>query len=164
MIRIAWKDIPGYEGLYRVSEMGDVESLHHHEIRLRKQTPNTFGYLQVGLCKDGKTHLVTVHSLVAKLFVKNPLNGTEINHKDGDKTNNKSSNLEWVTRSENMKHAYKKGLKKPPRSKKVRCIEDDIIFESCVQAAKIYNVHLQNIYNCIKYGHALHKKYHFEYI
>ena len=64
----------------------------------------------MGLSKDSKSKYKAVHRLVARLFVNNPDNKPEVNHIDGDKSNNHYTNLEWVTRSENMKHGYETGL------------------------------------------------------
>lgn len=71
------------------------------------------GYYKVGLCKDGNRYYKYIARLVAQAFIPNPDNKSEINHIDGIKANNDVSNLEWVTRSENMQHAFDMGLKKP---------------------------------------------------
>lgn len=68
------------------------------------------GYLGVVLCKNGKTKLIAVHRLVAMHFIPNPENKPQVNHKNGVKNDNAAENLEWVTQSENMKHAVKTGL------------------------------------------------------
>lgn len=72
---------------------------------------NGHGYLQVQIMREGKRYTRYVHRLVAECFLDNPLLLAEINHKDGDKSNNSADNLEWCSRSENMKHAYRTGLK-----------------------------------------------------
>ena len=112
-----WKDVPGYEGLYQISNFGNVKSLeridnsnHFHEEKILKQKIFRNGYWYVNLSKDGKHHNYHVHRIVAKLFVKNSLNKPQVNHIDGDKTNNNVNNLEWVTMSENIRHGYKTGL------------------------------------------------------
>ena len=119
-----WKDVPGYEGLYQVSNMGRVKSL----ARTRKMNlPGrdtasvserilkfgaSQGYHAVTLAKDGINRKIRLHKLVALVFVPNPDNKPDINHKDGDKHNNRSDNLEWVTPSENQRHAISTGLRK----------------------------------------------------
>ena len=98
-----------------VSDMGNVLSLNYKH----KKTPHKMslsasstGYLHVQLYKNKKPYTKTVHSLVAEAFIPNPESKTEINHIDGDKTNNRVSNLEWNTRSENQLHSIKHGLRK----------------------------------------------------
>jgi hypothetical protein len=117
-----WKDIPEYGGLYQASNCGRIRSMHRSIIRsngwrqtfkdrILKQGLNVKnGYLYVVLSnkeKQLKSH--TVHSLVLNTFVKNTLYKKDINHKDSNKKNNKLGNLEYMTRSENMKHAYSSG-------------------------------------------------------
>lgn len=116
-----WKPISEYEGFYEVSNTGKVRSLDHFRKsgfgsyfmkgRELKQNFGNSGYLQVGLSKFGSKKFVMVHRLVAKTFLENKSSScTAVNHKDGNKSNNNVSNLEWVTYSENQTHAYKNGL------------------------------------------------------
>jgi Mn-dependent DtxR family transcriptional regulator len=117
-----WRPVLGYEGLYEVSNYGEVKSLtrkrscgkgfYYQEERILKQTFTTTGYKKVELSKDGKRKSLKVHRLVAIAFIPNPFNKEEVNHIDGDKINNNVNNLEWVTSSENSIHAIKTGLKK----------------------------------------------------
>lgn len=125
-----WKDIAGYEGLYQVSNLGNVKSvarLHNTKhggyiqgeriIKAKKtdrlKRNNHSGrteYLQVGLCSNGKTKMFLLHRLVALAFIPNPLNKPCVNHKNGNGFDNKVENLEWVTNSENINHAWRTGL------------------------------------------------------
>ena len=113
-----WKPIPSYEGLYEVSNLGNVRSLDRLRIRkvlkgrMLKQNFCNIGYLHVNLSKRGNHKTIMVHRIVAKVFVDNDdkENKIAVNHIDGDKTNNNASNLEWCTYSDNQKHAYKNGL------------------------------------------------------
>lgn len=104
-----WKDIPNYEGFYQISNYGTVKNKKNGAIR--KGCINTSGYTYVGLNKNGKQKNYLLHRLVAMCFVENTYDLPEINHIDGDKNNNNAKNLEWTTRSLNVKHAYKMGLR-----------------------------------------------------
>lgn len=104
-----WKDIPGYEGLYQVSNYGLVKSLRNNIIL--KDAKNRDGYPKVCLNKNGEMKNFYIHRLVASMFVPNPYLYLEINHIDGNKENNYFENLEWCTRSQNVKHSFAAGLK-----------------------------------------------------
>lgn len=118
-----WKDIKGYEGLYQVSNLGNVKSLDRIIISKDKKRnirgrilhlsicPD--GYFFCHLCKNGKDKNCKVHRLVAETFIKNPDNYPCINHIDGNKLNNKIENLEWSSYSHNVKEAFRLGLRKP---------------------------------------------------
>lgn len=105
-----WRDIEGFKGLYQVSNLGRVKSLKKGIILSICDNGN--GYKVVNLKVNRIQHMKTVHRLVATAFIPNPENKKEINHKNGDKSNNSVENLEWCTRSENGKHAYRTGLRK----------------------------------------------------
>lgn len=94
-----WRDVPNYEGLYQVSNLGRIRRMPKGKIRVQKATKN--GYLQINLCKENKIRWVGVHRLVATAFVPNPDNLPIVNHKDEDKHNNCVDNLEWVTPRQN---------------------------------------------------------------
>lgn len=117
-----WKDIKGYEGLYQVSNFGNVKSLKCDIILKPNLTRK--GYLITSLCKNKIRKAYSIHRLVAKSFIPNIENKPQVNHIDGNKQNNKVTNLEWVTNSENMKHAFLTNLRnasgcKNPNSKKI---------------------------------------------
>ena len=99
-----WKDIPEYEGLYQVSNMGRVKSIGYGEERILKPGKLKKGYLQVILFKDGKQKHFQVHRLVALAFIQNPLNLPQVNHKNEDKTDNRVSNLEFCTNLYNVNY------------------------------------------------------------
>lgn len=109
-----WKDIRGYEGIYQISNLGKIKSLHRDCTKGRILNPakNNRGYLRLGLSGNGKVRYDSVHRLVAEAFIPNPKNLPEVNHIDGNKLNNRVENLEWVTKGENQVHAYKTGLRK----------------------------------------------------
>lgn len=120
-----WKDIPGYEGLYQVSNLGRVKSLERlvnngvadYTIAERIKTPSEKinkgrdnGYLALALYKNNKSKNFYVHRLVAEAFVPNPQRKETVNHINGDKHDNRAQNLEWSTYKENNLHAYVTGL------------------------------------------------------
>ena len=116
-MNIEWRTIKGYEGLYEVSNDGRIRRLrfingsHNFEkIKECKQTLNTYGYMTVNLCKNGKAITKRVHKLVANAFIGE--SDLQIDHIDGNKLNNNVSNLEYVTPKENTNRAWKKGLAK----------------------------------------------------
>lgn len=109
-----WKDIPDYEGLYQVSNFGNVKSMNYNHTGKPKNLTiksHHSGYRMVMLCKNGNHKNKTIHILVATVFIENPLNKPCVNHIDGNKSNNCVSNLEWVSYSENTRHAIKTGLR-----------------------------------------------------
>ncbi len=115
-----WKKIDGFE--YEVSSYGRVKALsrkvwngriwHNKEERILKNRGGEH-YQYITLCDNGKYKKQYIHRLVAESFIPNVDDKPEVNHIDGDKTNNNISNLEWNTISENRKHAFKTGLIKP---------------------------------------------------
>lgn len=96
-----WRDIDGYEGLYQISNKGNVKSLKYGKERILKPRQNRYGYLTVILCKNRIQQERKVHRLVAQEFIQNPDNKPQVNHKDECKTNNTVENLEWATAKEN---------------------------------------------------------------
>ena len=102
----------GYEGSYEVSDNGQVRSLDRVSCGrnqkgkvLSQHSHHKTRYRTVVLSKEGKSFCVQVHRLVAKAFIPNPSNKPMVNHRDLSRANNRVSNLEWVTRQENMDHA-----------------------------------------------------------
>lgn len=102
-----WKDIEGYEGLYQVSNTGEVKSLNYQgsgEIKLLKQYTDKRGYKRIELSKNGKGKTYLVHRLVALVFIPNPDDSPMVNHKDENPSNNNVNNLEWCTHEYNMNY------------------------------------------------------------
>lgn len=108
-----WKKVKGYEGLYEVSNTGNVKSLPRNTTQGGiLKTSITSGYICCGLWKDGKGKMVKVHRLIADAFIENKKNLPQVNHIDGSKINNVVGNLEWVTSRENATHREIKNSKK----------------------------------------------------
>lgn len=99
-----WKPVKGYEGLYEVSNDGDVKSKKTGKI-LKKIKQQKHDYYTVSLCKNGKSTTTLVHRIVAEAFCDNPDNLPEVNHKDEDKHNNNESNLEYCTHNYNINYS-----------------------------------------------------------
>lgn len=170
-----WKSIEGYPN-YIVSDTGEIRninSISSHSIRDKK------GYFVTDLYKDGKRKTARVHRLVAEAFIPNPENKSEVNHLNGNKKDNRVSNLEWTTKKENMSHAVSNGLtshipsygmlgKKNPnggrKGKPFRIIETGEIFGTLAECEKAINGNDTCIQDCLKGRQHTHRGYHFEYI
>ena len=176
-----WKDIPGYEGYYQVSNEGRVKSVERivyrgvnkngtdifqrvdSRVLALHTTPN--GYYSIMLHKEGVSKRFLVHRLVAQAFVPNPNGRPEINHKDGNRKNDVCENLEWCDRRENILHASRVLHSLTFHGKAVRCVETGEEFRSIKEAARHYGVADTNL------GNAIHGKrqkrcagYHWEFI
>ena len=102
------KDIPNHPG-FKARTDGTIIGKRG---RPMKGHVDSCGYREVLLSENGKTNNARVHRLMAETFIPNPYNLRDVNHKDGNKLNNDISNLEWVSHSSNVKHAYDNGLEK----------------------------------------------------
>lgn len=167
-----WRDIEGYEERYQVSSFGRIRTIglitgnrYHREFKkcipkIKSQCLGSNGYLYASF----KGKRLPVHRFVALAFVANPDEKAFVNHKDGNKRNNNSNNLEWVTRSENAIHAYAIGLakrtmlgkfgEKHPNSKKVSQYTTSWEFikthDSVMCAARENNVADSSIHKAIR--------------
>lgn len=159
-----WKDIPGYEGLYKASNFGNIKSLkriakkEYKGNRIVKEkimlgTKNNDGYLKVHFKNNEKCidKGLFIHRLVAQTFIPNPDNLPQINHKDGNKLNNSIDNLEWCTNLYNQQHAWKNKLHTSHKGicKKIKQFTLDNLFikeyESLTEASNKNNISIGNI-------------------
>ena len=103
-----WENIQGYEGLYMINKQGHIKSFRGKNIKYLKPVKAWFmgKYNKIGLYKNRKCTQFYIHKLVLSTFVGTKGNKYEVNHIDGNTKNNSLDNLEWVTRSENLKHSY----------------------------------------------------------
>ena len=138
--REVWKDVVGYEGLYEVSNLGRIRTYkdkitytERHGIRkwkqriikqkFQKRVRSEKYDARVTIWKDGKEKTFLVSRLVARAFLENPLNLPQVNHIDGEPTNNNVLNLEWCSEKENVNHAFKNNLIKTSTRVKIRKME-----------------------------------------
>ena len=161
-----WKDIPGYEGYYQISNLGNVKSLPRKIIdrnnkikvlssRILKQHVNPSGHRQVTLFKNCKDNRLYVHRLVAQCFIPNPNNLPFVNHKDQNPLNNNVGNLEWCTPAYNA--TYADAIEKRAKSNSIPIIQLDlngnIINEwpSAAVAGRTLKLHDGDIGRCCKH-------------
>jgi hypothetical protein len=128
---------------YRVYSNGKIFSLKRN--RFIKPFDDGNGYLTVKLRIDNKSKNFKIHRLLAMLFIPNFNNKEQVNHIDGDKYNNNINNLEWCSRSYNMQHAYKLGLKKKDNSKFVVDLDTGIFYDSAKDAASAKNINYRTL-------------------
>ena len=156
-----WKDIDGYNGLYKISNYGNIKSFRkssrssNKEFYILSCKPDNNGYCTCVLNKDGIRKSYKVHRLVAKAFIPNPNNYTDVNHKDENKSNNRIDNLEWLSHKENMNYGHAlDGLKQIRKKISVKQFTLDHILVkewNCISDAAIYlKISVGNIVNCCK--------------
>lgn len=156
------KNIAGFDG-YLVDDLGNIYSLYKKGNMIPRK--NKDGYLVIGLRKDKKSYYKLVHRLVAQMFIPNPENKLQVNHKNGSRADNRVENLEWCTQSENNLHSYRVLHRKPskpgfgklgksnPKSKVVLQIKNNKIiaeFYGMNEASRLTGVKAGNICNCCK--------------
>lgn len=171
MIEEQWLDISGYEGLYQISNFGRVKSFYFKNPRILKPH-KVKGYSNVELYKNKKKKQFYIHRLVMENFcpIEN-MNVLDVNHKDEDKSNNHISNLEWMTHKDNLNYGsraekarMKMQGKNSSRSKKVRCIEKDVIYEALREAERQLGIPATNISRACKGKIKTAGGYHWEYV
>lgn len=152
------KDIQFYEGLYAVTEGGQVWSYRGKRFLTPSLRAN--GYLTVRLCKDGAKKHHYIHRLVAEAFIDNPSGLPQVNHKDENKQNNSLSNLEWCSAEYN--HNY--GTRTKRTCKPVYCVELNKTFESASEAARQLSLDSSNISKACKQEGKTCGGYHWQYV
>lgn len=156
-----WIDVLGYEGFYKVSNTGKLKSLK----RIIKRNDGKYNHIFEKIMTGGKTprgytfHCLKIcnvkeqkyiHRLVAQAFIPNPLNLPQVNHIDGNKSNNDVSNLEWCTSKENMMHAYNNGLSKKGEETRSSKLTEKQVLEIRENKHKIGQEYLGLIYGVTK--------------
>lgn len=149
-IEIEWRDVVGYEGLYKVSAEGDIKSIRSNKI-LSPDT-NQDGYKRVSLYKNKASKHYSVHRLVAQAFIPNPDNLPQVNHIDEDKSNNCVSNLEWITPKDNCNYGTRNRKVALSKNKPVLqlSLEGDLIreWESASEVQRVLGYSQGDICNC----------------
>lgn len=190
-----WKPVVGYEGYYEISNLGNVLS-HERVIEYEYKTKlgiiikrsfkksknlkthiNSVGYYTTDFQVNKIKKTVAIHRLIAEAFILNPENKATVNHKDGIKTNNTISNLEWATYSENNKHATDNNLRQSPwtgkfgadnpRSKPViqydKAYNKINEFNNAREAQRITGISYKHISSCCLGNRSTHGGYKWEY-
>ena len=153
-----WREWP-QDPRIMVSNKGNVVSYKRGVGYPLKVCHNNHGaYQMVGAGHNGRPQYV--HRMVAETWIDNPNHYPEVNHINGDKTDNRAENLEWVTHSQNIRHAYRTGLKK---TTPIRIIETGETFESQHECARRLGVPQGNISACLSGRRSTCRGYHFEY-
>ena len=156
-----WKKIDGFPN-YSVSDEGQVRDDRTGE--LKKLSTHQRGNLQVYFTRDGTVVARLVHRLVGEAFIPNPESKPQINHINGNKKDNRVGNLEWVTASENQKHAYSElGQTRGNTRKRVLCVETGEIFDSVKAAAASVGVNAQAVSDCLRGKRKTSGGMHWEY-
>lgn len=179
-----WKDVPGYLGYYQISNLGRVKSLNrtivyspskfypNGRVRVLKEkilTPSVDkkGYEFVQLFINGNYRSKKIHRLVAEVFIPNPNNLEQVNHKDENKKNNKVSNLEWCTLIYNIN--YGTGKYRKTLNKRIPVVQYDLDgnmireYESATAATKVLNIKQGSSRGILETRRGKHK-YMFGYI
>jgi hypothetical protein len=162
-----WKVIDKHPS-YSISNLGRIKLYRNFNgSYILKQTIRN-NYLYVIITKKTIRNNYRIHRLVASLFIRNLNNFPCVNHKDGNKKNNKISNLEWCTYSQNMLHAYKIGLKLSTNGNKVQAIKmntgEVFEFNSVYAASRYVKGQQPNVYMCCIGKRKTHKGYSFNFI
>lgn len=159
-----WKDIKGYEGLYQISNKGNVRSIKFNRILNMKLSLNNKGYYIVKFRKKGVQTLYSVHRLVAEAFILNPNNYPCINHKDENPKNNNVDNLEWCTYKYNNNYGeHNKKMRLSKSTMPIICIELNKEFISQKEAARQLGINQASIWQCLHGNYKLAGGYRWKF-
>lgn len=159
-----WKDIPGFEKRYMVSNMGRVYSLLVK--RVLKTCVSNRGYELVCLKnKDGKRKQYTIHRIVAQVFVSNPNNYPIINHKDENKLNNRADNLEWCTYSYNNSYGENQNIRARIKKTGTKCWVKNLVTNEilCFDSIREGERHLKGKFNITKGKNKIYKNWYISF-
>lgn len=159
-----WKDIPGYEGFYQASNLGNIKSVERYYVGgcgcrrkvggIRKPHKMKDGYLHLMLCKNGNKKHFLVHRLIAITFIPNPNNLPEVNHKDENRQHNSVDNLEWCSSSYNSNYGNRNKRVGLGNGKKV--IQSDFegriisVYKSASEASRQTGINRNSISGCCR--------------
>lgn len=156
-----WKTLSGYttfEGS-NIGKIRNIKSGNVYKIYIRKD-----GRCQVNLREGSKTRPEKVHRLIAKAFIPNPENKSQVNHKNGNQSDNRVINLEWATPSENTKHAFDVLGHTPINQKKVLCLTNGIEYPSAMEAARRLKLNSGNLSSVCRGLYKSTKGFEFKYL
>ncbi|GIO42490.1 NUMOD4 domain-containing protein [Paenibacillus apis] len=168
-----WKDVEGFEGLYKISNKGRVYSLYKHKVMRWKI--NNRKYRQIALTKEEKVKYYLVHRLVAMHFVPNPKGLPQVNHKDENKDNNDADNLEWCTNHYNalygtrverttMNRSYRESRQRMRRKAVGHPVNGgDPIYLDALKDAELYGFTRTGVKNCCSGKSKTHRGYVWQY-
>lgn len=159
-----WKDVTGYDGIYQVSNLGNVRSLpltrkmkngveRSYEGKMLNPSESKDGYLVVDLSVDGKRKTTKIHRMVAEAFVNNPLNLPVVNHKNENKHDNRASNLEWCSIRYNLRYGTTQKRRAHKIGWKVRMFSEEgkyiKTFATMRAASRILKLPMSGIYQSV---------------
>lgn len=162
---VEWRDIEGYEGLYMVSDQGDIFNCSRNSLmKLRKDRK---GYLLVGLTKKGNQKTYRVHRIVANAFINNIFKKPQINHLNEVKHDNRVDNLEWVTNKENSNYGSRNTKISLSKGKPVKGVNiktgEEITFQTVSEVIS-YGFDKSHVASCARGESKTHKGFIWKYV
>lgn len=173
-----WRDIQGFEGYYQISDCGRVWSLDRQVLRstngstrlckglILKNKIDKDGYNTVELWIKGKKNTKRCARLVGQNFIPNPHNKPEINHKNGNRSNDAIGNLEWSTVSENRLHSHRILKRKIGTEREIQALntKGEVLHFDSIKAAERAGFHRNSIYECLNGNYSHHRGFIWSYI